>query len=240
LELTGEQLDCGIVALKLSKCPWNDAGTACICSKTDTISADVLGCLAKTNAKCSPDDFYSMFSTRGRLILSHNLSLIDYVIEVLNVTANGCNDLGPSLLPNGTLFGNLTSNYTLPSHLPTSTPKPTLSPSTSSGPTPRRLSTGAYAGIGASAGIVGALALGFGIFWMIRRRRRREGKIELEGKDGTGPFEIFDKRKDAVEMPEGHGVSEAPAPVAAEPQELDSTEVGSQTPEPNSSKLGNT
>lgn len=193
------------------------------------MSADLLSCLAKTNEKCSSDDFFSTFPKRGESIPSHNLLLTNSYIEVLNITANGCNDLESSLILNGTSFGNLTSNYTVPSRVPTSTPRPTLSPSTSSDPTPRRLSTGAYAGIGASAGIVGALVLGFAIFWMIRRRHK--DKSELEGKDSIGPFEIFDKCKDAVEMPGWHGVSEAPAPVAVEPQELDSTEVGSQSPE---------
>jgi hypothetical protein len=58
------------------------------------------------------------------------------------------------------------------------------------------------------------------------RRGRREEKLELEGTGKAQPFELFDKRKDAVEMEGGHGVSEAPAPIVAEPQELDSTALG--------------
>jgi hypothetical protein len=145
------------------------------------------------------------------------------------VGTNVCKGFRSSFLPNGTsgfVFPNSTlgfnyTNKTIPSPVPTptsSTLRPTISPSDTSTPTHRKkLSTGAYAGIGVSAGLVGAVALGVGIILIIRRQRGERRKVVRV--NNSTLYELYDERKDPIEMEGTHGVSEVPVPV--EPQELD-------------------
>jgi hypothetical protein len=148
------------------------------------------------------------------------------ITATLDAGTKACSTYRTTFLPNGTTYQNYTNNLTTSLFFPrltSSTSRPTVPPTASTTPpsSHNKLSTGAYAGIGASAGLVGALALGFGIFFMMRRRRK--GKSQKERVDSSALYELYDERKDPVEMEDTHGVSEAPAPV--EPQELDGTAV---------------
>lgn len=145
----------------------------------------------------------------------------------LTITTGGCKSVKPSALNNGTSSGNSTGNYTIPIPVPTTPSQPASSSSSSIKPHSdrKKLSTGAYAGIGVAAGIVGALALGFGIFWLVRRRRDKIG-TELGGEETKGMAELGDEKRDLSELPAERGVVEAPSSVPPVPIELDSRPVG--------------
>jgi hypothetical protein len=85
----------------------------------------------------------------------------------------------------------------------------------------RRLSTGAYTGIGLGAGCL-CLALGVGIIFQRRQRR----PIELENTFRDPRYELECTYKDPFELEGQHGISEAPYESA--PQELDGKELGTE------------
>jgi hypothetical protein len=96
-------------------------------------------------------------------------------------------------------------------------------PSTTALPSRHRTpSTGAYAGIGVSTGLVGSLVLGIAIFFLCRRYWQRERKgTEIEA-DCHVVHEIYTEGEEAREVEGTHGLSELC--VIREPQELDGTE----------------
>lgn len=159
------------------------------------------------------DEQYALQSQRNALILNF------FFTETATVGLNLCNPYRASNQPNSTL--SLLPNSTTTPTSRTPSTQPTYNDDTLRMPK-RRLSTGAYAGIGVGAGFL-CLALVVG---MIFQQRRQQRPIELENTSRDARYELDSTYKDPLELEEQHGISEAPYDSA--PQELDGKELGTE------------